>query len=59
MGSFFQTTITKTKKNAANPALASQRAGIDRFRITVVGDGHERGWLESNVPKVAGECRPG
>lgn len=27
-------------------------AGVTRFRITVVGDGHERGWLEQNVPNV-------
>ncbi len=33
-------------------ALALQGAGIDRFRISVIGDGHERGWLESNVPNV-------
>lgn len=33
-------------------ALALQRAGIDRFRITVIGDGHERGWLETNVPNI-------
>jgi phosphatidylinositol alpha 1,6-mannosyltransferase len=33
-------------------ALALQRAGIGRFRVSVIGDGHERGWLESNVPNV-------
>lgn len=28
------------------------RAGVEKFRISVVGDGHERGWLEQNVPNV-------
>lgn len=32
--------------------LALQSAGFDRFRISIVGDGHERGWLQENVPNV-------
>lgn len=28
------------------------RAGIEKFRIAVIGDGHEREWLEQNVPHV-------
>lgn len=31
---------------------ALQKAGIQKFRILVIGDGHERGWLEQNVPNV-------
>ena len=33
-------------------AHALQQAGIEKFRISVVGEGHERGWLEQNVPNV-------
>ena len=33
-------------------ALALSAAGIEKFRISVVGEGHERGWLEQNVPNV-------
>ncbi|MBZ5606097.1 MAG: glycosyltransferase, partial [Acidobacteriia bacterium] len=33
-------------------SLAVQRAGISNYRILVVGDGHERGWLQQNVPNV-------
>jgi len=29
-------------------------AGVDNFRILIVGDGHERGWLEANLKH--GEC---
>ncbi len=33
-------------------AAALTRAGVDKFRISVVGEGHERGWLEQNVPQA-------
>ncbi len=33
-------------------ALALRQANVREFRITVIGDGHERGWLEQNVPNV-------
>jgi phosphatidylinositol alpha 1,6-mannosyltransferase len=33
-------------------ALALRQAGIQRFRISVVGEGHEREWLRQNVPNV-------
>jgi len=33
-------------------ANALTEAGVSRFRIAVIGDGHERGWLEQNVPNV-------
>jgi phosphatidylinositol alpha 1,6-mannosyltransferase len=33
-------------------AHALTEAGVSRFRIAVIGDGHERAWLEQNVPHV-------
>jgi glycosyltransferase involved in cell wall biosynthesis len=33
-------------------SLALSKAGIDRFRIEIVGEGHERTWLDQNVPNV-------
>jgi len=36
-------------RDVENALLA---AGVENFRISVVGDGHERGWLESNLKHV-------
>lgn len=33
--------------------VALEQADIGKFRIVVIGDGHERAWLEQNVPNVA------
>ena len=36
-------------RDVANALL---QAGVEKFRIAVVGDGHERGWLQENVHGV-------
>jgi glycosyltransferase involved in cell wall biosynthesis len=42
----------KSVRALRDVALSLQSAGVEKFRIVVVGDGHERGWLQENVPNV-------
>lgn len=44
----------KNVRELREVALALRAANIGDFRIVVVGDGHERAWLEANVENI--EC---